>query len=257
MFSVTDTDALASGEQRAHLRLHVSRESRDTARCQLQRAWGSVGQNRNLVIADIDVEAAARQRVGDGAHMFRFHALDGYSFPRDCTCNQKCSSFDPVGNYVVFGAVQLFHAFDDDPARAGAFDLRAHLVQEIRQVDYLGLPRRPFDNRDAIGQHGRHHDVVGAEDSRAEFTLQVDDCAAEFRREDLDVAALDAHRRAERFESFEVQINWPIANDAAAGQSDGRFLATAQGAVPARKPKRASCGRRRTARRSRSSRPSR
>src|SRR5262249_34423768 len=47
-------------------------------------------------------------------------------------------------------------------------------------------------------------------------------------RKNLDVAALHAHRRAERFETLEMQINWPVTDDATAGQSHGRLLATAK-----------------------------
>ncbi len=56
----------------------------------------------------------------------------------------------------------------------------------------------------------------------------LDLCPAQFRRKNFDVTALHAHCGAERFEAFQVQINWPIANDATAGQGDRRFLAPAQ-----------------------------
>ena len=160
--------------------------------------------------------------------MLALHPLDRDSFAADRARHQKRARFDPVGNDVVFGAVQFLHAFDDQTARARAFDLRAHLVQEIRQIDDLGFLRRSFDHRHAFGQNRRHHDVVGAENRRAEFALQVDDRAGQFRREHLHVAAFHPHRRPERFKTFQMQIDRPIADDAAARQRDGRFLATAQ-----------------------------
>ena len=88
--------------------------------------------------------------------------------------------------------------------------------------------RGAFDHGRAFGQHGGHHDVVGAENGRAEFAAQIDHRAGQFRREHFDVAAFDPHRGAERFESLQMQIDRPIADDAAAGQRNGRFLATAE-----------------------------
>ena len=113
-------------------------------------------------------------------------------------------------------------------ARPGAFDLRAHLVQEIREIDDLGFARGSFDHGCAVSQHRRHHYVVGAENSRTEFAAHVDLCPAQFRREHFYVAALNTHCSAERFETFQMQIDRPITNDATTGQRDGRFLAPAQ-----------------------------
>ena len=128
----------------------------------------------------------------------------------------------------MFRAVQLGHTFDDDSTRSRAFDLRAHFVQERSQVHHLGFLRRSINNGDSIGQHRRHHHVIGTQDSRTKSAMHVDYCSTQFRGKNLDIAALHAHRRAERFETFEMQINRPIANDATAGQSDSCLLATAQ-----------------------------
>ena len=54
------------------------------------------------------------------------------------------------------------------------------------------------------------------------------DRAFQLRRENLHVAAFDPIRGAERFEAFQMQIDRPIADDAAAGQRDGRFFAAAE-----------------------------
>ena len=80
------------------------------------------------MVADIDVIAATRQRIGGCANMLRFHSLDGDSLSGNCTRHQKCSSLNPVRDYPVLGSMQGSHSFDEDPARSRAFDLRAHLV---------------------------------------------------------------------------------------------------------------------------------
>src|SRR6266545_1400662 len=160
--------------------------------------------------------------------MLWFHSLDGDSLSSNCTCNQECSCFNPVRDHPVFRAVQLRHTFDDDSTRSRAFDLCAHFVQERSQVHHLGFLCRSINNCDSIGQHGRHHHVISTQDSRTKSAMHVDYCSAQFRCKNLDIAALHTHRRAERFETFEVQINWPVADDATSGQSDGRLLASTQ-----------------------------
>ena len=160
--------------------------------------------------------------------MLGLDALERDSSAGDRAGDQECAGFDPIGNDVVLRAVQFLHAFDDDAPRARAFDLRAHLVEEIREIHDLRFGGGAFDHGHAFGEHGGHHHVVGAEHGRAEFAAQIDRRRRSVRREHFDVAAFDADRRAERFESFQMQIDRPIADDAAAGQRDGRFLSPAE-----------------------------
>src|SRR6267142_2946994 len=160
--------------------------------------------------------------------MLWFHSLDGDSFSGNCACDQECSSFNPVGDHPVFRAVQIGHTFDDDSTRSRAFDLGAHFIQERCKVYDLGLLRSPFNYCHTIGQNGSHHHVISTEDGWAEFTLHIDNRPAQFWRKNLDVAAFHAHRCAERFETSQMQINWPVTDDTTAGQSNGRLLAPAQ-----------------------------
>ena len=139
---------------------------------------------------DLDFDNRIRQRIGHRADMFRFDSRDRHAVAANRARDEKRPRFDPIRNDVVLGAVQFFHAFDDQSPRPGAFDFRAHLVQEIRQIADLRLRGRAFDHRDAFGQNGGHHDVIGPENGRAEFAAQIDDGAFQFRRENLHVPAL-------------------------------------------------------------------
>ena len=121
-------------------------------------------------------------------------------------------------------AVQFLHAFDDDAPRARAFDLRAHLDEEIREIHDLGFRRRAVDDGGAFREHRGHHHVVRAEHGGALLAAQVDDAADELAGENFHVARLDAVHRAEALEAFQMQINRAVADDAAAGQRDGRLL---------------------------------
>ena len=110
----------------------------------------------------------------------------------------------------------------------GALDLRAHLVEEIREV--ARLPVRCA---------APSITVVPSASTAAIITLSVPrtvgpnlphkliDGAGQFRRENLDVAVFHPDRGAERLKSFQMQIDRAIADDAAARQRNGRFLATA------------------------------
>ena len=69
----------------------------------------------------------------------------------------------------MLGAVQFLYAFDDQTPRARAFDLRAHLVEEIREVDDFRFGRRALDHGDAFREDRGHHDVVRAENGGAEL----------------------------------------------------------------------------------------
>ena len=130
----------------------------------------------------------------------------------------------------VLRAVQFLHAFDHDPARARAFDLRTHLDQEIREVFHFGFRRGAVDHSNPLGEHGGHHDIVRAEYGRTELAAQVHGTAAEFAGEDFDVARFDAVHGAERLEAFQVKIDGTIADDATARQRNGGlFLAAEQG----------------------------
>ena len=145
--------------------------------------------------------------------MLWLDAFDRNSVSTNCPCHEKCSGLDPVRDDVVLSAVQFLDAFNDDPAGAGAFNLRAHLVQEIRKIDNFRF---------------RHHHVVGPENSRPKFTAQIDHRAGEFRRKHFYISRFHANGRTERFESFQMQINRPIANDATARQRNRRLFAPAK-----------------------------
>jgi hypothetical protein len=181
-------------KQRAHLRLHVGRETGIGFRNDFQRAGIAVGQDGNGIACDIHGVTALCKRISDRTHVFGLHAFYRHALPSDCACDQKCAGFNSVRNNAVFRAVQLRHAFDDDPVRPGPFDLCPHFVEETCQVHDLGFASCSFNDSHAIGQDCCHHHVVCAEHSRTEFSLHVDLCPAQFGRKNLDITAFHAHR---------------------------------------------------------------
>src|SRR5207248_11732581 len=125
-----------------------------------------------------------------------------HAFTRHRPGDEECACFNSIWNNVVLRAVQLAHSFDDDPACASTFNLRSHFVEKIGQIADLRLLCRAFDNGRAFGKNGRHHDVVGPENSGTKLAAQIDDCAGEFRRKYFDIAAFDAHGGTECFKAL-------------------------------------------------------
>ncbi len=138
------------------------------------------------------------------------------------------AGLDAIRDHAVFRAVQFLHAFDDDAPRAGALDLRAHLVEEIREIHDLRLGGGAVDDGRALGEHRGHHHVVRTEDGGALFAAEVHLRATEFARKNLHIAVLDAVHRAQRLEALEVKVDRPIADHAAAGKRNDRLLLPAE-----------------------------
>ena len=105
--------------------------------------------------------------------------------------------------------------------RTGAFNLRAHLVKQVRQVDYLGLARAILQHRFALGERRRHQQVFGSGDGNF---LEDDVSALQPLGASFDVAMFLRDLRSELLQSLEVQIDGARANGAAAGQGHASRL---------------------------------
>src|SRR5215468_5386688 len=75
--------------------------------------------------------------------MFWFGSFNGNSCAANRARNEKRSRLDPVRNDVVLGAVQFLHALDDDPSCARAFNLSAHFVQKVCEIDNFRFRAAP------------------------------------------------------------------------------------------------------------------
>ena len=98
----------------------------------------------------------------DGGEVIRVAAFHGEFAAGHRRRDQECSGFNAVRNNGVLSAVQAADATDADFVRARAFDLGAHLVEQIRKVLHLGLARRVFKDGNPLGKRGRHHEIFGA-----------------------------------------------------------------------------------------------
>ena len=146
-------------------------------------------------IASGNVEIAAGHRAGD----------------------DERAGFDAVGNDAVPRAFQFADAFHADGGGARAFDLRAHLVEQVGEVGDFGLAGAVLQNGLAFGESRGHQQVFGAGDGDL---VEDDFRALEAVGAGFDVAVLLRDLRAEPFEALDVQIDGAAADGAAAGQRD-------------------------------------
>src|SRR5690606_20431013 len=133
--------------------------------------------------------------------------------PRGRHGAQEGAGLDAVGHDTVGGAVQAFHALDDDAVGAVAFDVRAHGDQDLGQVDDLGFAGGVFQHGAAFGQGGGHHQVFRA--GHGDHVRQ-DARAAQAFGLGHDEAVLDADARAHGGQALDVLVDRPLADRAAA-----------------------------------------
>ena len=159
------------------------------------------------------------------------------------------AGLDPVGHHFIFAAVQSLDPVDDEVRRADALDLRAHRHQQVAEVDDLRLARGIEQLGPALGEHRRHHSILGrANRNDGEAEIAARQAALRRARPHIAGRQLDFGAHALRALSGEGR--------SAGRRSRSRRAATpsphpsAQASARARAPTRASSGPCRKARRS-------
>ena len=155
--------------------------------------------------------------------MIRPRAAQRHLAIRRAGGDQKCCRFDAVGNHFMLCAVQFCHAGDRDGWAAGAGNVRAHRIQKKGEIHHLRFARRAFDDGDAVAERRRHHHVCRPQNRRAGAAAEKHRIADNFFYRRINVAAFNFYFRAQRLKTFQMQIDWPRADDAAAGQGNPRF----------------------------------
>ncbi len=147
--------------------------------------------------------AGADDRGGDGFHVIAVHPLEGDALSGESCGSHEGAGFDPIRDHGVLDSFELLHSFDHDPPSAGSGDLGSHGIEEVSEIEDLGLRRCGFDDGDAFGQGRGHHHIVGAEDGRTVFSTEIDFRAAQaIGGGECDVSSFELHLRAEGLETF-------------------------------------------------------
>ena len=153
----------------------------------------------------------------DGAEVRGVAAVDVEVAAGDGAGDEEGAGLDAVGVDAVARAVEFGDALDADGAGAGAFDLRAHGVEEGGEVGDFGFAGAVLEEGFAVGEGGGHEEVFGAGDG----DLVEDDVRAfEAVGAGFEVAVVLGDGGAHGFEALDVEVDGAAADGAAAGHGD-------------------------------------
>ena len=155
--------------------------------------------------------------------MIRTAVFDLELSPRQRGGDDKGSGFDSIGNDRVFRAAKRFDALDLDRLGSGAVNARAHLVEQVGEIDDFRFARRVVKCGCAARERGCHHQVFSSGDGNF---VEVNFGRAQtsvLRRARNDISRFEFYFRAKLFKSREMQIDRPRADRATARQRNFRF----------------------------------
>jgi hypothetical protein len=143
----------------------------------------------------------------------------------DTARHQDGPRFDAVPHHLVLDRCQALDPVDLDRRRPRARDLRAHAVEECRQVADLRLAGGVVEHRLTLRQHGRREQVLGGADTRE---VEHDAGAAQRLTPRLDETVHDLEVGAHGLQAAEVHVELAAADVVAAGHRDSRLAAARQ-----------------------------
>ncbi len=123
------------------------------------------------------------------------------------------------------GAAQPRHALDHDAAVRAELDAGAHALQEQRQLEDLGLGRRPPDDRFALGQGRRQQRRLGGPHARVG---QLDDGAPQATAAGRDALVGHLHLGAQGAQGVDVEVHRPAPELVAADSRHERLAGEVQ-----------------------------
>ncbi len=157
--------AFRTRHQRHELRLQIGRKAGERRGRNLDRPdAGAVARDTNAFVVRRDGRACFGQHVQRRLQQFGTRAGELHIAAGHRDRHGIGAGLDAIRQNGMPRAVQLGHAFDDNARRAGAGNLRAHLVEAVGDIDDLRLARRVGDDRRALGERRRHQRHMGAAD---------------------------------------------------------------------------------------------
>ena len=213
-----DARALCQTERRGHLRLHVGREARIGQGLDIGAGERARAAHEHRVVILGHLDAHLLELGGDALQMTRDDVFDQHRTAAGRDRRHKGAGLDLVRDDRIVRAVQALDAADLDHVRARALDVRAHGVEEVRQIDDVRLLGAVLHDGLALGQHRGEHDVHRRADRD---NVEINVCAVQalFGRLGADVTALgQGHRGAERLEALDMLVDRAHAAEIAAAR---------------------------------------
>ncbi|MNX77077.1 hypothetical protein D3C86_1086010 [compost metagenome] len=162
-----DRGAVDGRKQGHDLRLHVGGEAGVGHGADVDRLEGPVDLDVDHVLAHGgDGHAHLDELACDRLQVVVADPGQGQVAPGDGRGDHEGARLDPVGDDRVVTAAQAADALDGDGLGAGPGDLGAHLVEEVGEIDDLGLLGAVLDDGGALGVDRGHHDGLGGAHAR-------------------------------------------------------------------------------------------
>ena len=215
-----DRQALGLGEGHDEGLLPVRHEARVHGRLQGDR----VQRLARVVEADavgVDIEGTAHlaEGVEERRHIGLVSAADVNVAAGGQGGRGPRGRLDAIRQSRVAVTVQLRNALDANRAVRVHRDDRAHLLQDVDEVEDLGLDGRALQGRDALVAHGREQRLLGRAHGREG---QLDNRAVQAGSGALDVHAVGllVDDRTELAQRLQVEVDGTAADRAAAQLGD-------------------------------------
>ncbi len=177
----------------------------------------SAGTDADVVLADVEADAALFELGDEGAEVGGFAGVDVEVAAGDGSGDEEGSCLDAVGVDAVTGTVEAGDALNADGRGSGAFDLCSHGDEHGGEVGDFGLARAVFEEGFAVGEDGCHQEVFGSGDG----DLVEDDVRAfEAVGPGFEIAVIVGDGGPHGFEALDVEVDGASTDGASAGHGD-------------------------------------
>ncbi len=217
--------ALGGSQQGRHRLLQVRGEAGVHLGLDVDRPVHAVGDHADGVVLLDDAHAHFQKFGSQRLHVGGDAAANGHVAMGGGSGDHQRASLDLIGNDRIGRAVEMLLTADADHIRAGALDLRAHGVEEVGQVNDMGLLGCVVDGGVALGLDCRHHHVDGAAHGHH---IKEHVAADKLVRPGNDAAAHGIHLSAQGFKALDVLVDGAGADGTSAGKVNLRFTTAAQ-----------------------------
>ena len=211
--------AIRLGGQGHVLRLHIGGEAGIFFSIDVGGQQTAVPDHADAVVRDLKVRSRFAELLQQCAEVAGLAVGHDEIAAGHGAGNDECARRNAVGDDAVSRSCQPRHTLNADGGRPHPLDPGAHLDKQRCQVAYLRFAGTIFHHGFALGQHGCHHQLLGAGHSDA---VPDDVASAQALGASFDVAVVLGDAGAQMLKTLDVQVDGTGPDGASAGQGDTR-----------------------------------
>lgn len=159
-----DADAVSQAEQSHELGLEVGGEAGVWLGRHFHGIQAARAVNEDGAVLALDANADFIETIGDGNEVIQITVFELEFSIGDGSGEDECAAFDAVRYNAVLGADEFIDAFYADFGGAVAFDVRAHLNEQLGAVGNFGLARSADEDGFALRERCGTHYINGSKD---------------------------------------------------------------------------------------------